>query len=349
MISSIRIEAFRGIKEGQLDGLGPINILVGPNNSGKSTCLEAVAVVGAASDAREVAKLLLHRGGPPHDALDHVVSAPAREAKLVISVREGVSYDCRLLIGGDRDRGQVERATGQGLKDSMKRVQATLIYKDGTEKRVSSLSSYVDDEAKVAKSIFENGVGCRLFAVRLVDVQAVRERGTLEDAYTAIERVGRVKSVVQALSKSMKGLVDLRILKSGDDFILHAIFDGQPPVPVYLTGDGSKRLVELASAILGVDPDGVVLLEEPECFQHPRYLRELAALLIESAKTNRQIILSTHSMELVDLLLESAEAEGLDYPFVHRLRLVDGKLSGVVLNREQAMSTRKDLLEDLRA
>jgi hypothetical protein len=41
--------------------------------------------------------------------------------------------------------------------------------------------------------------------------------------------------------------------------------------------------------------------------------------------------------------------EGLDYPFVHRLRLVDGKLSGVVLNREQAMVTRKDLLEDLRA
>ena len=28
----------------------------------------------------------------------------------------------------------------------------------------------------------------------------------------------------------MKGLADLRILKSGGDFILYAIFDGQPPV-----------------------------------------------------------------------------------------------------------------------
>lgn len=91
------------------------------------------------------------------------------------------------------------------------------------------------------------------------------------------------------------------------------------------------------------------MLEEPECYQHPRYLRELASLLIESAKTNRQIILSTHSIELVDLLLETAEAERLDYPFVHRLRLVDGNLSSVVLNREQALLTRKDLLEDLRA
>jgi len=71
------------------------------------------------------------------------------------------------------------------------------------------------------------------FPLKLVDVQAVRELGTLEDAYTLIQRVGRVESVVQALTKSMKGLVDLRILKSGEDFILHAIFEGQPPVPVY--------------------------------------------------------------------------------------------------------------------
>ena len=207
----------------------------------------------------------------------------------------------------------------------------------------------MDYEGRVATTTLLDGSRFLPFGFQLVDVQAVRELGTLEDAYTSIERVGRVKSVVQALGRSMKGLTDLRILKSGEDFILHAIFEGQPPVPVYLTGDGSKRLVELASAILGVDPDGVVLLEEPECFQHPRYLRELASLLIESAKANRQIILSTHSIELVDLLLEAAEAEGLDYPFVHRLRLVDGKLSGVVLNREQAMVSRKDLLEDLRA
>lgn len=182
-----------------------------------------------------------------------------------------------------------------------------------------------------------------------MDVQTVKQRGTLEDAYTAIQRAGRVKSTVDSLAKSMKGLVDLRILKSEQDFLLHAIFEGQPPVPVYLTGDGSKRLVELASAILGVDPEGVFLLEEPECFQHPRHLRELASLLIESAKAKRQIVMSTHSIELVDLLLGAAEAEGLDYPFVHRLRLVDGKLSSVVLNREQATVARQDLLEDLRA
>ena len=349
MISSIKIEAFRGVKEGQLDGLGPINILVGPNNSGKSTCLEAVALVGSAGNALEVAELLIHRGGPPLDALDHVVRAPAKNAKLVVSFRNDGFCECRLGIGGIKNSEHFDRAIAEGLKETMKRVEVALNRTKPAGNQNFTVCTYVDHQGRMATPSLEYGGEFEPFAVQLVDVQTVRERGTLEDAYTSIERVGRVKSVVQALSKSMKGLADLRILKSEEAFILHAIFDGQPPVPVYLTGDGSKRLVELASAILGVDPDGVVLLEEPECYQHPRYLRELASLLIESAKTNRQIILSTHSIELVDLLLEAAEVEGLDYPFVHRLRLVDGKLSGVVLNREQAMVTRKDLLEDLRA
>jgi len=88
VISSIKIEAFRGVKEGQVDGLGPINILVGPNNSGKSTCLEAVALVGT-GNALKVAELLLHRGGPPLDALDHVVRAPAKSAAITVAFPDG--------------------------------------------------------------------------------------------------------------------------------------------------------------------------------------------------------------------------------------------------------------------
>ena len=37
MIRSIAISHLRGIQQGQLDGLTPITVLVGPNNAGKST------------------------------------------------------------------------------------------------------------------------------------------------------------------------------------------------------------------------------------------------------------------------------------------------------------------------
>lgn len=42
MIESITLRDFRGIEKGQLSGLRQINVLVGPNNSGKSALIEAL-------------------------------------------------------------------------------------------------------------------------------------------------------------------------------------------------------------------------------------------------------------------------------------------------------------------
>jgi len=38
------IDGFRGLRNLELDGLGPINILVGGNNSGKTSVLEALSI-----------------------------------------------------------------------------------------------------------------------------------------------------------------------------------------------------------------------------------------------------------------------------------------------------------------
>lgn len=51
MIESIKIRNFRGIKEGQIDEFRKINLLVGPNNSGKSALLEAIYL--ACTNSRE--------------------------------------------------------------------------------------------------------------------------------------------------------------------------------------------------------------------------------------------------------------------------------------------------------
>lgn len=46
MIESIQIRDFRGIQQGQIKGLRQLNLLVGPNNSGKSTLMEALYLAG---------------------------------------------------------------------------------------------------------------------------------------------------------------------------------------------------------------------------------------------------------------------------------------------------------------
>jgi predicted ATPase len=78
-------------------------------------------------------------------------------------------------------------------------------------------------------------------------------------------------------------------------------------------------------------------------------MRELATLMFLSARAGTQIILSTHSLELIDCLLNAPEAVELSYPSIHRFRLVRGELSAVALDRESTLNARQDLLEDPRA
>ena len=44
-IQQLQIETFRGIKELTIDNLGVVNILVGDNNTGKTTVLEAIQLL----------------------------------------------------------------------------------------------------------------------------------------------------------------------------------------------------------------------------------------------------------------------------------------------------------------
>lgn len=345
VITGVQIEGFRGAREGGVEGLAPISILVGPNNTGKSTVLEAIAVAEMAPDAKAIAALILRRGGPALDALGRVVARGAKEA--VIAVKPVVA-------------GEVRSRAARVSVDDYKRIELALLEEARREGLQEPLMNLFASGSRGSTTVLVDGLGRISMAfgaaggaptaptVKFVDVEAVRGRNALEDAYTTIFDAGQLGKVVKALSRAMPGLTDLRIQKIGPDFLLHTSHENGPPVPAYLAGDGFKRFLELAAATLNPQK-GVVLLEEPESFQHPRYLQELSTLLHLAAREGSQVILSTHSIELIDLLLNAPEAEGMSYPAVHRLTLQEGKLRATTLDRERAVSVRDDLLQDLRA
>lgn len=337
------------MREGGVEGLAPISLLVGPNNSGKSTVLEAIAAVGFGENANVIAQLFLRRGGPPQDALMRASGSPGQRATVTVDVNgdEGPeAWTSVISLSVVQSPHLREEARSQGLQDPMAMLDVNATR--GGHPAVRTVVA-VDSTGKRSGSRIVSGALAPTRArVEFVDIEAVRGAGALEDAYTRIDEARRLPMMVKALARSMPGLADLRILKVGSDFLLHAFSKDGPPVPAYLAGDGFKRFLELGAAVLDVRK-GVALLEEPESFQHPRYLAELATLLHLAAREGTQIILSTHSLELVDLLLLAPEAEGLPYPAVHRMRLTDGKLRATTLEREDAARAREDLLEDLRS
>jgi recombinational DNA repair ATPase RecF len=73
-LDRLTIRKFRGLQDRTLDGLGRINLLVGPNNSGKTSVLEAIAIFCQPLDLRGLLDATRRRealtpGDPRHRAL----------------------------------------------------------------------------------------------------------------------------------------------------------------------------------------------------------------------------------------------------------------------------------------
>ncbi len=66
LLESVKIERFRGIREGAIEGLEQVNVLVGRNNSGKSTVAEAIIRASSYMAAGEGGKLDDTLGRPRH-------------------------------------------------------------------------------------------------------------------------------------------------------------------------------------------------------------------------------------------------------------------------------------------
>ena len=93
LVDEIKIENFRGIRQGTLSALAPLSILVGPNNSGKSTVLESVWVSTGRGDIRRGVELLKRRAWLGLASLQYLFFGKKREAWFSITPNKRAGRD----------------------------------------------------------------------------------------------------------------------------------------------------------------------------------------------------------------------------------------------------------------
>ena len=120
--------------------------------------------------------------------------------------------------------------------------------------------------------------------------------------------------------------------------------------PAHLAGDGVQRLFLTACAAATL-PAGVLLMEEPECYQHPANMTLLAKVLVDAVRSGTQVILTTHSIEFVDRILSASSNNAkrlLEQVTVHLVGLHAGQLSARTIQGGDAIEARKTVELELR-
>ncbi len=332
MIKEIVIKNFRGVSEGKIEDFDKLNVFVGKNNCGKSTLLDALAMLINPYNLRTIVK---RRGWFGLDSVLSIFRYRNLENPIEI-IGNGFSIKIERQIP---KQGNIEFLTKtKNFKDEMISLKVVYNKNGGT---ITEFEPYFDSEEGFQNFITIEGKLEKEFII--LDYNTIHGVG-LKEAYSSVFEKGYKahKELLNVINQVYPDVIDIRLFseKIGPEVIYQT-----GKVPIYAMGDGFKSAYITLAFLTGIE-NGYILCEEPENYQHPSSRDLVVKGICEAAKRN-QIFISTHSLEFIDALLSNAGNINVKF-FVLELDQNSGKLSYYSFDSQSAIFRRKELEADLR-
>jgi energy-coupling factor transporter ATP-binding protein EcfA2 len=314
-ITRIQLERFKKVGDVTID-LSPINILVGGNNSGKSSVLEGLHFSVVASVAARLADTKTF-------TQDALLFCPTKE---FVNLRNGAPYknqsnfgylrvyatdnedelDCIIKIYRGRNEGNVgcELSGSANLRRLVSSSQRPFsVY-------VPGLSGIPQVEECRTESIIRRGVASGDANLYLRNVLLlINDSGKLQELIAAV----KVVFPTFHLSVEFKPKTDLHIAVSVS---LTGPYGRKTPLE--LVGTGVQQALQIFSYVVLFRPY-LLLLDEPDSHLHPDNQGLLSkALLSIASTTDTKVIISTHSRHLVDALYDESNIVWLKNGSIHQ-------------------------------
>lgn len=329
MIEKIRIKNFKCFKGNfELDLKQGINILVGNNEAGKSTILEAVHMtLSGIFRGRTIKGNLsqyLFNNEIVSEYLENVNSGGTQEAPYIL-IELYLTDDSFPILEGDKftDKSKKGRTSGIALKiafDEKYSEEYESLLKDGelislpieyydvewyafsrkalTSRSVPIKSSFID----VGFSKFQNGSD--IYISRIVqNILETEEKTKVAQAFRKAKETFSKEPAITSINTKITGISKLskKEIELTVDLGSRSTWDGSlitqlDNIPFDYIGKGEQAVIktDLALSNKRAEASSVILIEEPECHISHARLNQL----LESVKSNygdKQIIISTHS------------------------------------------------------
>jgi predicted ATPase len=321
--------------------LRPLNVLIGPNGSGKSNLVEAFSLLravpsdlplpirqgggvdewiwrgkpGSGAQKAEI-ETVFHAGEIAGSAVRYRVSFGSEAGRFVV-LDERIENEAGtpkpyFYFGYENGRPMLNNASG--ARRALERAdidpaQSILAQRRDPESYPEVAAT--GDRFKEILIYREWSFGPRspIRAACGADVQTDRlleDFSNLPARLAVLKRTPATKKrLLDLLSEVAPGFTDVEVIPEGGQLRLY-LTEGDRNVPAHRLSDGTLRYLSLLAILLDPGPAKLVLIEEPELGLHPDVLPALRDLLIE-ASSRFQLIVTTHSTQLVDAMTEHAD------------------------------------------
>lgn len=349
-INSIEINQFRGIRQLTISEFSKINLIVGDNNSGKTTFLEAVQLLFTKSQLSSVKSIIKQR-----TVLNISDSSFYTSFIKMFNVNQGrelLDLDiCAVSNNGPIrfEMGGHERTISgeEALQMSTMSLSQKAYYKKEstfvpeTVKLFSGSIISQNGKKPVEKEIhFTSLDNVSVGPVSKKEVQYIPSFGHLryDLLKNFVDNPEYKKLAISILKQFDDSIVDICYTKADDGCFLESIItaDGvNMPFSVY--GDGIKKILYILNKLFDTT-DSILLIDEIETGLHKKYYDRLFPVVFELAKKlNVQLFIATHSMEAIDAILSygnyennSNDIEPIRVITLKKIDLNDGRGSNIV-------------------
>lgn len=308
------LKNFRGIKEGSIELSKPLTILIGPNNSGKTTILEAVLLAHGFRDimyhlkTQDVLSML-------HETLNargigHLVYGYGAETK-------------RALVGYQLN----DKTHAIVIDVGMKKLD--FYFFSDVENLNELLNPQYDlSPGKNIAHVDRFSSGGRFTPEKLLaDVILIRHE-LLKYVYKHVYHFwtditgSKISSHTAEWISKVTGeeYLDVTAEPFGDTHTLYLYRSDRTRIRLGDLGDGIQMLIASRLLVEHLNPD-ILLWDDIESHMNPRTLALLAEWINDLAKQDKLIVITTHSIDALELLANLVENTS-----ILKLWLENGKL-----------------------
>jgi predicted ATPase len=117
----------------------------------------------------------------------------------------------------------------------------------------------------------------------------------------AVDEV-QFKAVEKALNMVVPSITGIDVSVNNYGEVELNLMEGLTPIPARVVSEGTLRVLGLLALSGAKDRPSLIGFEEPENGIHPRRMRLIASLLRTRARSDTQVIVTTHSPLLSDLI-----------------------------------------------
>lgn len=338
-LTYLNIHQFKSIEDLELKDLSTINIIVGDNNSGKTSLLEAMSILGNENSIKSILNNVSKKSFAYPLSMDLFLEIFPREQDINKSIKI--------------------KSTIKGLTREIT-INGNIVNDIDVNENIDkvflgNINIKVDDKTVIDKNISIE---------EMKNIKYLNEYDIIKIVYVTpydycrsdliectLENINDIdkENIINLLNIFDPDISDFKIVKklnTGGSYVyIYHNIDGF--TPLFSFGDSIKKVFTLAMAMVSAK-NGILLVDEIESAIHKNYINKMFDKIIKICKEYKiQLICTTHSLEAIDGIIHSLGNQ-IDLLSCFRMEVYDNKTYYTRFSGDRLKDIRNLLGQDVR-